>query len=176
MCFFQAVSRATKSRAAGRAGGSSSPASTSARELPSYPSTTDASQEAVPTVAPVVASDRVQTTGCSSGWQQCPFDSSDQSGTSLFSELQGSVSHAWAQGTHSTYRGPWNMFVRFCNERNPPLCPMPASAVSVALFLYLRLSGASSYSVVRTTSAAINYMHEINLLPSPSSNASAEAS
>ena len=59
------------------------------------------------------------------------------------------------------------MFVRFCNERNPPLCPMPASAVSVALFLYLRLSGASSYSVVRTASAAINYMHEINLLPSP---------
>ena len=132
MCFFQAVSRATRSRAAGQAGGSSSPVSTSARERLSYPSTTDASQEAVPSVTPVVATDRVQTTGCSSGWQQCPFDSSDRSETALFSELQGSVSHAWAQGTHSTYRGPWNMFVRFCNERNPPLCPMPASAVSVA--------------------------------------------
>jgi hypothetical protein len=118
-------------------------------------------------VTPVVASDRTDTTSCSGGWQQCPFVFADRHGTDLFTGLRDDVSSAWAGGSVSTYTGPWNLFVQFCNERQPPLSPLPASAVVVALFLYLRLSGASSYSLVRTASAAINYMHEINLHPSP---------
>ena len=105
-CFFRAVSRATKNHAAGQYGGSSSHVSTSEREPTSYRSTNAASPEVAPTAAHVATCDRVRTTGCSSGWQQCPFDGSDQSGTTLLTELQNDVSNAWAQGTHTTSRAP----------------------------------------------------------------------
>ena len=118
-------------------------------------------------MGPVAASDRADTTGCTGGWQLCPFAEADQRGTDLFAGLRDDVSRAWADGSVSTYTGPWNLFVQFCNERQPPLSPLPATAVAVALFLYLRLSGAASQSLIRTTSAAINYMHEVNLHPSP---------
>ena len=74
-------------------------------------------------VAPVFASDRTDTTGCTGGWQLCPFAEADQRGTDLFLALRDDVSRAWADGSVSTYTGPWNLFVQFYNERQPP-CPL----------------------------------------------------
>ena len=40
-----------------------------------------------------------------------------------------------SQNTLRTYSGPWRKFVAFCAARNPPLCPLPASAETVMLYI-----------------------------------------
>ena len=125
ICFFWAVSRATASRGANPSGRSLSPALTSERRPTRYPSMNGASTEAVHTAAPAVAPRRANTTACNGGGQICPFEAYDHRGTELFEDLPNDVSSAWAPGSITTYyTGPWNLFVRFCNDRVPPLCPL----------------------------------------------------
>ncbi len=68
------------------------------------------------------------------------------------------------------YTTAWNGFVKFCGERVPPVCPLPASPTIVALFLFQKLAEAKSFAVIKTASAAINQAHVLNLLASPTSH------
>ena len=122
-----------------------------------------------PVIPVIAATERATTTGCFSGWDACPFSAdADPAGTELFQRMRTGVSEAWAQGSLRSYTGAWNAFVAFCTSRVPPLCPLPATPTAVALFLFFRLTtGAQSFSVIKTASAAIHQAHVANLLASP---------
>ena len=79
--------------------------------------------------------------------------------------LQTRVKGAWAASTSQTYRSAWNDFTRWCAARRPPLSALPASELTIALYLESRTESAKSFAVIKTASAAIAQMHSINLHP-----------
>lgn len=67
--------------------------------------------------------------------------------------------------TLQQYKGTWLKFARWCAERSPPRCPLPASHVTVALYLVhlfeYCVAKEYGYSVIKSASAAIFCVHEL---------------
>ena len=76
------------------------------------------------------------------------------------------MTSAWAESTSKTYRSAWNDFVRWCGARSPPQLALPAHELTIALYLEHRTQSTSSFAVIKTASAAIAHMHNLNLYSS----------
>jgi len=74
-----------------------------------------------------------------------------------------------AAGTWAQYVPRFGRFRQWCADRCPPRCALPASEVTVALYLQSVLQVATTFSVVKGASAAISTLHEVHGLPSPTS-------
>jgi integrase len=74
---------------------------------------------------------------------------------------------AKADSTWASYVPAWQRFVAFCTAPGRGYRPLPAASVHVALFLTEMGSAATSYATVKLASAAINAMHELVGVPSP---------
>lgn len=98
----------------------------------------------------------------SSNWASLAPPASDPTLARLFDGLRSSALGNWADSSVTTYRSPWNMFVEWCRARSPPLTPLPASELTVALFLQQRLEDSRTYAPVKAASAAIAMMHKVN--------------
>ena len=72
------------------------------------------------------------------------------------------VAHV-AGSTASAYVGPWTHFVNWCASLAVPRCPLPASEITVALFLRSVVERSKSYGPVKSHSAAIAFYQKVNL-------------
>ena len=106
---------------------------------------------------------RARLEGVSGNWGGAPVNASDLAGTAVFAQLRASALRGWEESSLHQYTGAWNRFFLWCAERTPPLCPLPAEELTIAMFLQHRLGSAKSYSVIRTDSAAIGALHKLNL-------------
>jgi integrase len=82
---------------------------------------------------------------------------------SLLGDLRRSALEGWAASSLRKYASGWNMFVIWCAARLPQLSPMPASELTVALYLQQRMNEGNSIAAVKSSSAAISMMHKANL-------------
>jgi hypothetical protein len=96
-------------------------------------------------------------------WDSVSIDPSDPVELHLASRLRESaVTHVAGQSS-DRYALLWAKFVKWCGERTSPRCPLPASEVTVALFLQQVADEAHSFSVIKQASAAIAFFQKINL-------------
>lgn len=85
----------------------------------------------------------------------------DREESALTGELMGLVAGTRAASTWKAYEPAFGKFARWCAERVPPRCPLPAEPFTVALYLTHVGRTAKSYSVVKTASGAIHSAHEV---------------
>ncbi|KAK3275506.1 hypothetical protein CYMTET_16369 [Cymbomonas tetramitiformis] len=64
-----------------------------------------------------------------------------------------------------SYTGIIRRFRSFCADRVPPRVPVPATPITVCLFLQLVAFEAKSYAVVKSASGALFSLHEMALVP-----------
>ena len=98
-----------------------------------------------------------------SNWAFHTSTSSDPVVIELLGDLQRSALEGWATSSLRKYASGWNMFVGWCAARRPLLSPMPASELTVALYLQQRMNEGTSIAAVKSASAAISMMHKANL-------------
>jgi hypothetical protein len=83
----------------------------------------------------------------------------------LFSTLKSAAPLSRAAGTLTTYFGPWARFRAWCASKNVPC--LPASPLTVSLYLTKLWESSSSPAPVLTASGAIFFHHSLAGLPSP---------
>jgi hypothetical protein len=83
----------------------------------------------------------------------------------LFNTLKSRASESRAASTVATYAGPWQRFKSWCQSKGVSL--LPASPLTVALYLMRLLEQAKSPSPVLTCSATVYFNHSIASLESP---------
>lgn len=93
------------------------------------------------------------------------LSASDPEIQGLLAELRSLTGSARATGTFRSYSGPWLHFKQWCQTKGVP--SLPASPLSVALYLTLLLRSAKSPSPILTCSASIYLHHSLAGFPSP---------
>ena len=96
-------------------------------------------------------------------WRPLEINHLDPVEVSLSSRLRESAVNHIAGSSSAQYVLCWNKFTAWCRERREPRCPLPASEVTVALYLQYVADSATSFSAVKSASAAIAYFQRINL-------------
>lgn len=91
------------------------------------------------------------------------FLDADLEFTSLFNELRADAAHARASSTFGSYAGPWSKIKEWCSQ--VPF--LPASPLTVALYLTKLMRSASLPSPILSCSGAIFLHHQLAGLPSP---------
>jgi len=99
----------------------------------------------------------------SSGWASLDVNRDDPVEVALAARLQHSAMAHVAGSTSKEYVKPWNKFVIWCGERLSERCPLPASDITVALYLQSVADGAKSFAPVKSHSAAIAFFQKVNL-------------
>jgi hypothetical protein len=104
---------------------------------------------------------------CFGDWNtsEAGFSQTDPEIQSLSAELHGLATKSRAASTFQSYSGPWAKFKSWCQEKQVPC--LPASPLTVALYLTKLLRTADSPSPVLTCSGAIYLHHQLAGLPSP---------
>ena len=96
-------------------------------------------------------------------WRPIEINLLDPVEVMLSSRLRESAVNHVASSSSAQYLLCWNKFTAWCRERCEPRCPLPASEVTVALYLQHVADTAVSFSAVKSASAAIAYFQRINL-------------
>ena len=95
------------------------------------------------------------------------FEPQDVEGNEARDAVQRYLLHAWAPGTNDGYRYLWRRFVRWCEDRQPPLNPLPATDETLAMYLTQLAENAETFSVLKNACAAIRQCHVLCQLRSP---------
>jgi hypothetical protein len=80
-------------------------------------------------------------------------------------EIVQAAGGARRPSTMAQYDNPWELFVWWCAQRKPPRVALPASEGTTAIYLQFVARGATSYSIVKTASAAIYTAHVCAMVP-----------
>ena len=89
-----------------------------------------------------------------SGWDLQAFNASDPVEAGLAAGLHESAVAHVAGSTAGAYVGPWTHFVDWCASLDIPRCPLPASEMTVALYLRSVVERSKTYAPVKSHSAA----------------------
>jgi hypothetical protein len=81
----------------------------------------------------------------------------------LGTELAGLLEGTRSDDTWITYGPTWKRFKKWCAERKPPRCPLPAEPSTVALYFMWLGQTANTYSVIKGASGAIFTYHQLGL-------------
>ena len=121
--------------------------------------------QCVVTSTVAVGPPRARLAGVTGNWAASPVHASDLVGTAVYGRLHATALRGWEESSLQQYVYAWNTFFMWCAERTPPLCPLPAEEVTIAMYFQHRLDSAKSFSVLRSASAAIAAFHKVNLFP-----------
>lgn len=93
-----------------------------------------------------------------------PIDAVEQE---LGKALMVTLAASRASSTWEQYVPRFEKFMEWCAARSPPRSALPASEITVALYLQSVLQTSNTFSVIKGTSAAISTLHEVNGYESP---------
>lgn len=95
--------------------------------------------------------------------QTLPISLQDDVEVKLGTDLTELLKGTRADDTWDTYGPTWIRFKKWCAERTPPRCPLPAEPATVALYFMWLGQTANSYSVIKTASGCIFTYHQLGL-------------
>ncbi|KAK3289090.1 hypothetical protein CYMTET_3446 [Cymbomonas tetramitiformis] len=99
-------------------------------------------------------------------WTSLHVSSRDPLEQALLKSMKSGMVGTRAPSTwNDSYSGIISRYKAFCAARVPPRVPVPASPMTVCLFLQLVASDALSYASVKSASGALFTLHEMALVP-----------
>jgi hypothetical protein len=96
-------------------------------------------------------------------WARLDVNRSDPVEFALAADLQRSALAQVSTSSCKKYTGQRNMFVRWCGSMKEPRIMMPATDISVALYLLSVMNNAKTFRPVKAASAAIAFYQKINI-------------
>ena len=128
--------------------------------LPSPRGNVGSAEDALP---PATAHGTGISEASASGWNLQFFNAMESVEVGLATSLHESAVAHVAGSTAGAYAGPWTHFVDWCASLAIPCCPLPASEMTVALYLRSVVERSNSYGPEKSHSVAIVFYQKVNL-------------
>ncbi len=97
----------------------------------------------------------VNNEAVASGWDLQSFNATDPVEIALAASVRDAAKAHVDGSTSNAYLGPWSNFVDWCASLDVPRCSLPASQMTVAMYLQSVVDRSKSYAPVKSHSAAI---------------------